>query len=279
MEASTQGRLKGTFEPDVPTEKLKLHPRNPRIGDVSKIKESLAKHGQARPIVVDEDYVIIAGNHTWKAAKELGWPAIDVYKMPYDYNTATSYLVADNRLSDLGTYNDEELLSLLSELMETDNLAGTGFTPSDVDDILVNMGEVTNAPAGSGDENFTTGETADHWQRPEEGAPPAVPMKDVTLNYPLPEWEQFEAAFKKLQKEWGIASVRGVVLTAVLRCAGMEVELSTDTTAEEGHVEPEASDPQPAPDPSAVGQDGNVEEGMTVATEATGGQDEPDQPA
>ena len=52
---------------------LTPHPRNVRQGDVGAICESLKAHGQYRAIVFQKSSnQIIAGNHTWKAAKSLG---------------------------------------------------------------------------------------------------------------------------------------------------------------------------------------------------------------
>lgn len=47
---------------------------NPRRGDVKAIAESLRVNGQYRPIVANKRTgEILAGNHTWQAAKSLSW--------------------------------------------------------------------------------------------------------------------------------------------------------------------------------------------------------------
>ena len=61
----------------VPVDSIKAHPQNPRLGDVAAIAESLQVNGQYSPIVVWND-TIIAGTHTWKAAKSLGWKEIAI---------------------------------------------------------------------------------------------------------------------------------------------------------------------------------------------------------
>src|SRR5438105_4000614 len=63
----------------VPLAELSLYRANPRRGDLEAIKESLLRNGQYRPIVVNERTgEVLAGNHTLRAAKELGWKTIDV---------------------------------------------------------------------------------------------------------------------------------------------------------------------------------------------------------
>lgn len=61
-----------------PIEELILLPGNPRQGDIGAISESLARFGQLKPVVVDDQGVILAGNHTYLAAKALRrlttWP-------------------------------------------------------------------------------------------------------------------------------------------------------------------------------------------------------------
>lgn len=112
---------------------LQGYPTNPRRGDIEAIALSLKAHGQYRPIVVQygSNY-ILAGNHTYKAAKKLGWKKIKVTYVDCDEQTARKMVLADNRLTDLATYNEPLLKNLLSSLPE---LEGTGFTQSEVESL------------------------------------------------------------------------------------------------------------------------------------------------
>lgn len=115
----------------VPIGKVRSHPQNPRLGQVDVIVESLASHGQYRPIVVQRSTGhILAGNHTWMAAKQLGWDAIAVVYVDVDDDQAARIVLVDNRSSDLGTYDTAGLLDLLEQL---DDFTGTGWDESDVD--------------------------------------------------------------------------------------------------------------------------------------------------
>lgn len=53
--------------------------------NVNKMEESLKKHGWVTPIVVDNNYYIIDGQHRFQAAKNLGMP-IAFIKMSNDFN-------------------------------------------------------------------------------------------------------------------------------------------------------------------------------------------------
>lgn len=120
----------------VPIADLRPHPRNARNGDTDAIATSLRVNGQYRPIVTASDGTILAGNHTYMAAMELGWDSIAVVTLDLDPDSADAYrvMLADNRTADLGTYDDSLLLHLLAAL--DDDLLGTGYTESDLLDLL-----------------------------------------------------------------------------------------------------------------------------------------------
>ncbi len=98
----------------VPTDRLRLHPDNPRRGDVAAIQESLRLHGQFKPIVVNRaTREVLVGNHTLIAARELGFSEIAVVFVEVDDEQAKRILVVDNRTSDLAGYDPEALAELL----------------------------------------------------------------------------------------------------------------------------------------------------------------------
>ena len=118
------------------------HPRNVRQGDVGAIMESLRVHGQYRPIVVQKETgYILAGNHTWKAAKSLGWSYIDVTYIDVNDDDALRILLVDNRTNDLSSYDKIGLVELLELLAATErSIEGTGFDLDDLDSLI---GDVT----------------------------------------------------------------------------------------------------------------------------------------
>lgn len=117
---------------------LTPHPRNVRQGDVGAICESLKAHGQYRAIVFQKSTNrIIAGNHTWKAAKSLDWKEIAATSFDCDDETALRILLADNKASDLATYDNDQLEDLLRELALTErSLEGTLFDGDNLDQLI-----------------------------------------------------------------------------------------------------------------------------------------------
>lgn len=122
----------------LPVTDLSTFENNPRRGDVAKIAESLEVRGQYRPIVVNRGTYtgrameVLAGNHTLAAARELGWETIDVGIVDVDEQTARSIVVADNRLADLGDYDEKALAELLDGL----DSIGTGYTDAEIDALV-----------------------------------------------------------------------------------------------------------------------------------------------
>src|SRR4051812_10378413 len=114
----------------VPIADLRPFSGNPRRGNLEAITESLVENGQFRPIVVNRrGMVVLAGNHTFMAAKALGWREILATFLDLDDEQARRIVLVDNRTSDLAGYAPSELLELLEG---GEGLAGTGYGQADL---------------------------------------------------------------------------------------------------------------------------------------------------
>lgn len=118
---------------------LKFDPANARQHserNLETIQKSLTQFGQRKPIVVWKD-TVIAGNGTLRAALALGWTDIEITRVPDDWSKdqITAYAVADNRTSDLASWDEEVLLDILADLDGYDLLAASGFTDEEIDDL------------------------------------------------------------------------------------------------------------------------------------------------
>jgi len=144
----------------VPLGALTPFPGNPRRGALAHIKTSLARFGQYRTIVVwpqsasrAEGLVIVAGNHTSLAMRELseldpveyerlygqpGWQPYGAWTgdariecSAFDsWDEARRVNAADNRLAEMGGYDDDALRVLLETF--GDDWAGVGWIPDDL---------------------------------------------------------------------------------------------------------------------------------------------------
>jgi len=122
----------------VDIQEIHVHPQNVRQGDIGAISESLKTHGQYRPVVYQQSTGrILAGNHTWKAAKALGWKTIAATPIVCDDEQALRILLVDNRTNDLSTYDQAELVELLKSLSSSEmELLGTGYDGDDLDQFI-----------------------------------------------------------------------------------------------------------------------------------------------
>jgi len=124
----------------VPIASLTLHPKNPRRGNLEAITASLRRFGQLRPVVVQRSSMwIVAGNHVVRAARALGWQHLAATVVDLDDATASAFLIADNRCSDLGTYDEALLAAILEEQAAAGNLAGTAYGPDDIAELVARV--------------------------------------------------------------------------------------------------------------------------------------------
>lgn len=174
----------------------RLHPENPRVGDVGAIKQSIEAHGFYGVIVAQESTgYVLAGNHRLKAAKELGLETVPVAFIDVDDDKARRILLADNRTADQGGYNDETLLDLLERL---DGLEGTGYTGDDLDDLLVSLEGALTAPEQEFHGGYAeTPEEAEQRRAKGGHTRAANGLVDVVLAYTMNDYATFARAIKE----------------------------------------------------------------------------------
>lgn len=101
-------------------DRLKIPERNVRIHTDKQIEEfvrSINMFGQIRPVVIDEDNVVLAGNGLIAALKKAGIDEADVYKINgLSENQKKKLMIADNKIFNLGIENLDTLTDFLHEL-------------------------------------------------------------------------------------------------------------------------------------------------------------------
>jgi ParB-like nuclease domain len=119
---------------------LKPHRRNARKHSrqqIQAIAKSIDAFGFNAPVLVDGDGNILAGHGRVEAAKLLGMTQVPVVHLRHLTETqAKAYMLADNKLTDRSTWNDELLavqLKELSELVPNFDIEATGFEAPEVD--------------------------------------------------------------------------------------------------------------------------------------------------
>jgi hypothetical protein len=124
-----------------PVTKLTKHPKNPNVGDVGAIVESIEELGFYGVVLAQESTgFILAGNHRWEAAVNEGAADVPTLLIDCDDDEALKILLGDNRIADLRTYDDRKLADVLSEMRERSGLRGTGYDDNDLTGLLARMG-------------------------------------------------------------------------------------------------------------------------------------------
>jgi ParB-like chromosome segregation protein Spo0J len=165
------------------------------------IGESLTRFGQVRPILTDGRR-IIAGNHTYQAAVDLGWTHIAAVANDWaDGGEARAYLLADNRLGELGDYEQELLLAHLTDVEAAGSWEGTGYQPDDLEDLrsLHNRIRETDPEPFAGDFAASPEEIAARAARLAAGNT----FRELVLTLTSNQNAAFEGHLKILRKEYG----------------------------------------------------------------------------
>lgn len=141
----------------VPIDNLQPDPENARRGDTVAIRRSLSAFGQRKPVVVKQTGtdakgrgvgIVIAGNHTFMAAADLGWTEIAAVFVNDDAMTARAYALADNRTGELATWDSEQLAEHLRELSANDfNMNALGWSDAELAKLLGEAGDLVEFKA------------------------------------------------------------------------------------------------------------------------------------
>lgn len=138
---------------------LKPHPRNPKDHDIGEICRSITRFGFNDAVIIDERTGrLVSGHGRVEAlrALEKEWRPLEGGKLPEgiklqagawcvpvqrgwasrDETEAEAFIVAANRLVEIGGYNDENLEAILRDLAQANALDGVGFDRDDVDDLI-----------------------------------------------------------------------------------------------------------------------------------------------
>lgn len=161
---------------EVPLSALHEHKQNARQGDVGSVVESIKAMGWWGTIVANKDGTVLAGNHRLKAARELGMESLPVYWVDVDDETALRILLADNRTSDLASWDNAALAGLLVDLQQQTEtgLTGLGWDTADLDALIAEVAKTngySGVDPGPGERYLspwcrTFGRRAVKWDRP-----------------------------------------------------------------------------------------------------------------
>lgn len=86
----------------VPITQIKFNPNNPRVIKDDKFKQlvksirDLPEMGMVRPIVVNQDMIVLGGNMRLKAMKEVGMKEVPITIVDWDEDKQRQFIIKDN---------------------------------------------------------------------------------------------------------------------------------------------------------------------------------------
>lgn len=109
---------------------------NPRdnADAIEPVKESFRKFGFIKPIICDKNGVIIAGHTRYVAAYQLGVEYVPVIYSDMDDEQAKRFRIADNKLAEKSSFNEEELIEELRKMQVPTEMQAFFF--EDIDTML-----------------------------------------------------------------------------------------------------------------------------------------------
>ncbi len=201
-----------------PIESVQPHPDNMRKHRIEKIAQALESHGQRSLIIIHASTRnILKGNGTWESARLLGWKNLAMMDMAMSDADALDYLLADNRASDLSSYQRKKLYGVLSQL---ESLGNTLWDADELADLEEEFSTITELP--------DTGMAGDEQSREEEASEAPTPrtgakMREVPLVLTQEDHAAFTEHLKTLQKSYGTQGSIATILESAKRQADAEV--------------------------------------------------------
>ena len=156
---------------------------------VSKLAAAIEEWGWTVPVVIDEDGIIIAGHGRLMAAESLGLSEVPcVVAKGWSDAKKRAYLITDNKIAELSSWDDESLRAEILKLQEMDfDIDLLGFDAPEISTILF-------ATDSSGDFLSDMAAKLDGGELPEgagagygdKGAAEDKPKSGVNLTFMMP---------------------------------------------------------------------------------------------
>lgn len=207
-----------------PLKELREDPKNARKHDernLVAIASSLARFGQQKPIVINSEGQILAGNGTFEAAKRMGWTHLAAVRFDKDAaNEQLGYAITDNRSAELASWDDVILAEALKNLNETNDgsLVDFGFDDREFMQLVAKMEAESQAEveAAASSENQPLGANTPAAPHAGENVANST-VRMVQLFLTDQTHPPFVDRVKVLAAEYGTTNVTDTVFRAVER--------------------------------------------------------------
>lgn len=131
---------------DISIDLIKEYENNPRNNDkaVDKVAESIREFGFKVPIIIDANNIIVTGHTRVKAARKLGLKKVPcVIADDLTPEQIKAFRLADNKVSEYATWDENKLYTELMELKVVDfDIETFGFETKEIDISNINKDEI-----------------------------------------------------------------------------------------------------------------------------------------
>src|SRR5204863_5433666 len=131
---------------------------NPRLHSKKQIRQiagSIETFGFNVPVLVDAELKVICGHGRLLACRELGWSEVPTVCLDHLTPAQTrAFMIADNRLTEIATWDDRQLAQQLQELSVHGldfSLEVTGFEMGEIDLRIASLDEMSTPDADPAD--------------------------------------------------------------------------------------------------------------------------------
>lgn len=125
-----------------------VNPNKHSPEQIQRLATVIERNGWRNPLVVSKrSGYLVKGEGRLLAAFQLGLKEVPVEYQDYSTDDEEySDLIADNKVAEMSEQDKEELKVIISK-MDTDNYSGTGFSQTEIDDLLSIMdASISNTP-------------------------------------------------------------------------------------------------------------------------------------
>jgi ParB-like chromosome segregation protein Spo0J len=124
---------------------------------LEKIVSSIKEFGFNNPVLIDDDNGVIAGHGRLDAAKRIGFDKVPCIRLSHlDDAKRRAYVIADNRLTEIGGGWDEDMLRMELQAIKDEGkiaLNLTGFTEEYLNELLHEASEAEQRAGGADKEH------------------------------------------------------------------------------------------------------------------------------
>lgn len=214
----------------MPLDEVPDAPRNVKLHADDTLDGSLERWGYTEPVLLDErtgrlvaghgrkamlqrardggapvpDGVVVDAEGRWSVPVVRGWASTDDAE-------AEAYLVASNRLTEAGGWDPAGLYDLLDSLAAGPGLAGTGYAPGDLDDLLASLQEVVPADDRVGGAGDDMRESAQRYA--------GKGIRSLILDYGLADFDELVATLARLRRARGLETNADAVAVLIREAA------------------------------------------------------------